>query len=150
MRLLTACNLMNYYGKVGQDDTPGSIWWYPVIKNFSEQWGNIINFSKGNDPRVPEISETLSMIKWTKAFTEFLHRKIGVWIILLAYVTREVVQVPPAAPPLLNHQPHSNEHGLLEGKLVSRELHNHPVFQEDNSKVHYYLEEVTQTTSYSS
>ena len=147
MRLLAACDLVRYYETVGREITPQNIRWDPVIKNFSEQWRALSN-SKTADPDVPKISKTLSVIKWTESFADFLHRNIGVQTIPLAYVTREDVIVPVIAPPLAPNRPHSAVHGSVEGKLVARASHNHPLFCDDNSQVYYHLEEATRTSSY--
>jgi len=66
----------------------------------------------------------------------------------LAYVIREIVAVGGIAPPLLNHFPHSDEHGWVEAELVARASHTHALFRDDNSSVYYKLEEATRTTSY--
>ena len=36
----------------------------------------------------------------------------------------------------------------MEGDLVNRASHNHPLFREDNAEVYYLLEEATRGTSY--
>ena len=78
----------------------------------------------------------------------FLHRIIGVRLIPLAYVIREKVEVPAAAPPLATDQPHSSLHGSVEAELVARASHGHPLYRDDNSAVYYALEEATRTTIY--
>ena len=148
MRLLAACDLVRYYDTVGREVTPQNIRWDPVIKNFSEQWKALIKRKSDDDPEVPKISKTLSVIKWTEAFADYLHRNIGVRMIPLVYVTREEVIVPPVAPPLAPNRPHSAEHASVEGELVARASHEHPLFRNDNSLVYYNLEEATRTTSY--
>ena len=65
-----------------------------------------------------------------------------------SYVTRETVVVPGAVPPLAMNRPHSEEFGSVEGDLVNRASHTHPLYREDNAKVYYFLEEATRTTSY--
>ena len=78
-----------------------------------------------------------------EAFTDLLHRKIGVSNIPLEYVTREFVHVPLVATNLVNHQPHSDKHGLVEGNLVPRVWNNHSLFHKDNYLIYYHLEEET-------
>ena len=46
------------------------------------------------------------------------------------------------------NQPHSTEHGSLEGELIARAAHTHALFRDDNSVVYYHLEESTRGTSY--
>ena len=84
MHLLTACNLMHYYGTLGPDATPVSIRWYPIIKNLLEHWGALVNRKKCADHKVLKISKTLSVIKWREAFMDLLHCTIVVWNITMA------------------------------------------------------------------
>ena len=64
-------------------------------------------------------------------------------MIPLAYVIQIDPQVPGNAPPLAVNQPHSTEHGSVEGELVARAAHTHALFRDDNSVVYYHLEEAT-------
>ena len=57
-------------------------------------------------------------------------------------------QVPGPGPTLAPNQPHSTEHGSVEGKLIARASHTHALFRDDNSVVYYHLEEATRGTSY--
>ena len=36
----------------------------------------------------------------------------------------------------------------MKKEIIMRASHTHPHFKEDNSKVYYYIEETTRTTSY--
>jgi hypothetical protein len=88
------------------------------------------------------------VIKWTKAFKDYLSHIISVQTIPLAYVIHPDEVVPAAAPPLEVGQPHSTEHSSVENKLVARASHAHALFSNDNSAVYHKLEEVTHTTQY--
>jgi hypothetical protein len=147
-RLLAASEIVKYYNTVGRAITSANIMWDPIIRNFSDQWKALLDRKTAEDPEVPKISKTLTVIKWTEAFDDFLHQAIGVRMIPLAYVTRADTNVPAAAPALATHRPHSTEHGSVEEELVARANHDHPLFRDDNSKVYYFLEEATRTTSY--
>ena len=68
-------------------------------------------------------------------------------MITLAYVIRIDPQVEGAAPTLAPNQPHSTEHGSVEGELIVRASHTHAFFRDDNSVVYYHLEEVIRGTS---
>ena len=96
-----------------------------------------------DDPDVPKITKALPIIKWTEAFQDFLNTVIGARMIPLAYVIRIDPQVPGPAPTLAPNQPHSTEHGSVEGELIARAFHTHPLFRDDNSVVYYHLEEAT-------
>ena len=69
-------------------------------------------------------------------------------ILSFAYVIRIDPQVPGPAPALAPNQPHSTEHGSVEGELIARASHTHALFRDDNSVVYYHLEEATRGTSY--
>ena len=77
-RLLAACNLVRYYVTVDQALTAGNMQLDPVMKNFIVSWKALKDRKDDEAPEDPKIWKTLSIIKWTEAFTDFLHRKIGV------------------------------------------------------------------------
>ena len=69
-------------------------------------------------------------------------------MIPLAYVVRAVV-VPPAPTALATNLPYSVKHGSVEGEMIARGSHTHPLFRDDNSTVYYLLEEQeTRGTTY--
>ena len=103
---------------------------------------------KDDEIEVPKVTRSLPILKWIEAFTGFLHCKIGVRTIPLAYVICEEVDVPVVAPVLMNGLPHSEDFGSVELELVNRASHDHPLFREDNSQVYYLLEEALRGTSY--
>jgi hypothetical protein len=146
--LLSACNIVRYYEATGRALTPGSITWNTVIKNFAEQWKALKDRKSEDAPEVPKITKALPIIKWTEAFADYLHRVIGVRTIPLAYVIREVVEVPAAVPGLLPGQPHSEEHGSVKAELIAHSYHNNAFYRDDNANAYYKLEEATRTTSY--
>jgi hypothetical protein len=146
-RLLAACDMVRYYETIARELSASNMRWEPVIKNFSQQWKALKDRKDGEAPEVPKITKTLSIIKWTEAFTDFLHRKIGVRMVPLAYVVREAV-LPPAPQPLATNLPHSEQYGSVEGELIARASHAHPLFRDDNSAVYFLLEEATRGTSY--
>ena len=143
-----ACEIVRYYNAVGCDITAANMQWTQEIKNFEDQWKALKGHKEDDDPDVPKISKSLPIIKWTEAFQDFLHQVIGVRMISLAYMTRAVVEVLVVVPALENNRPHSEEHGSVENELITRALHEHELFREDNAKVYYHLEEATRGTSY--
>lgn len=149
MRLKVAAIAVRYYQTVDRSLTVNGMAWNNALKNFREHWKALCDRKKEDAPDIPKIGKNLVVTKWSEAFSDFLHRVIGVRTIPLAYVIRDEVEVPAAAPPLLNNQPFSNEHGSVEGELINRASHNHPLYREDNAQVYYYLEEATRSTSYS-
>lgn len=147
-RLLVACDLVRYYTTVGRDLTAANTQWTSVIKNFEIQWKALKDRQNDDEPDVPTVSKSLPIMKWTEAFQDFLSRVIGKRMIPLAYVIREDVDVPAAAPPLMHNQPHSAEHGSVEMELVARALHAHALYRDDNAQVYYHIETSVRGTQY--
>ena len=147
-RLTVACDLVRFYQTVGRDLTAATIQWNQVMSNFEIQWKVLKDRKDEDDPDVPKITKALPIIKWTEAFQDFLNRVIGARMIPLAYVIRIDPQVPGPAPTLAPNQPHSTEHGSVEGELIARASHTHALFRDGNSVVYYHLEEATRGTSY--
>ena len=111
--------------------------WNHVGRIFEVQWKALINKSKATAPEVPKITKTLPIIRWTKAFSDFLHRIIGIRKVPLAYVIREEVAVEPIANcRRMANCPHSIKHGLIEEELIAQASHTHPIFREDNQAVY--------------
>lgn len=148
-RLTVACDLVRYYTETGRSLTVANLQWTSVMKNFSIQWKALKDRQKDeDDPDVPKITKTLQIMKWTEAFQDFCDRIIGSRMIPLSYVIRDDVAVPVNAPALAANQPYSDEHGSVEGELVARASHTHPLYRDDNAKVYYYLGEATRSTPY--
>ena len=147
-RLGIVCELVWYYNTMGRNLTAANMRWNNVIKNFEIQWKALKTKRDEETPDVPKISKSLSIIKWTEAFQDHLHRVIGVRMIPLAYVTRKDEDVPAVAPPLMAAQPHSEVHGSIEGEMIAWASHTHAMFRDDNAAVYYALEEATRSTSY--
>ena len=119
-RLTVACDLIRYYQTVGRDLTAANIQWNQVMSNFEIQWKALKERKDEDDPDVPKITKALPIMKWTEAFQDFLNRVVGARMIPLPDVIRIDSQVPGNAPPLPVNQPHSTEHGSVEGELVAR------------------------------
>ena len=124
-RLTVACDLIRYYQTVGRDLTAANIQWNQAMSNFEIQWKALKDRKDEDDPDVPKTTKALPIIKWTGAFQDFLNRVIGARMIPLAYVIQIDPQVPGLAPPLAANQPHSTEHGSVEGELIARAAHTH-------------------------
>ena len=147
-RLGITCKLVQYYNTVCRDLTAASMRCNNVIKNFEIQW-KALRVKKDKDtPEVPKISKSLTIMKWTEACQDHLHRVIIVQMIPLAYVTRTNKNVPVVAPPLQVGHPHSEEHRSIEGDLIAHASHTHALFRDDNAAVYYALEEAMSSTSY--
>ena len=119
------------------------------MKNLSIQWKSLKVRKDREAPRVKNITKALPIIKWTEDFADYINCIIGVRMIPLAYMIRETVEVPPAAPFLMAGQPHLKKNGLVEGEIVARASYTHALYLYENAKVYYLLEEATRTNSYS-
>ena len=149
-RLKVAANAVRYYQATSRATTAGNMQWNSVLRNFDDQWKSIIDRKDDETPDVPKITRNFKVPRWSEAFSDFLHRVIGVQNAPLAYVTRQDDVVPVVAPPLAHGQPYSIEHGSVENEMIHRLSHTHALFRDDNAKVYHYLEEATRTTIYSS
>ena len=147
-RILAACDLIRYYDTIGRDITPQNVRWNPIIKNFEEQWKALTDRRVNDDPEVPKISKSLPIIKWVEAFRDYCHRKVGMRTIPRAYIIRDNVNVPADAPALAPNLPHSVAHGSVEGDLIARASHNHPLYRDDNAHVYYDIELAVRGTAY--
>ena len=80
---------------------------------------------KDEEVKVPKTSKALPVMKWSEAFTDFLHRVVGIRMILLAYVVRENVVPVRLLSPLAQDSPHSEDHGSIEEEMVDFASHVH-------------------------
>ena len=144
---MTAAKLVRYYETVARLITLSNMTWGSAVKNFAVQWKALEDKKKDDAPDVPLITKALPVIKWTEAFRDYLHRRIGACTIPLAYVIRNDPNVP-AIGAIAAGKPHSEEHGSIEDELIARATHTHALYREDNSSVYYLLEEATRSTSY--
>ena len=147
-RIKAAMFIVKYYETVGRETTPNNMRWDPVIKNFIEHWKALKDRKEDDVPEVPKISKTLTAMKFSEAFPDFLGRVVGVRNIPLTYVIRASVEVANPPPALAVDKPYSVEHGSVEAELIARANHTHPLFREDNAKVYHSMEEATRGTSY--
>ena len=148
IRLRVSAELVRYYQTVGQELSAANMQWNPIGKKFQQHWKALEDRKKDDTPDTPKITKSLPIIKWTEAFADHLSRVCGARTIPLSYVIRQHDIVPAAAPPLINREPYSEEHGSVEDELVACASHNHPLFRDDNAQVYYLIEEATRSTAY--
>ena len=150
-RLKVAIQAVQYYQATSRTRLAANMQWTTVLSNFDIQWKSILDCKDDDDtPDVPKITRNFKVPCWSEAFSDFLHRVIGVRNAPLAYVIRSTATFPAEAPALANGQPHSTEHGSVKSEMIARLSHTHALFRDDNAKVYHFLEEVTRTTIYSS
>jgi hypothetical protein len=64
---------------------------------------------------VPAISKALPTIKRTEAFDDFLSCAVSSWMIPLACISRELVDLSSGQANCANGKPHTLENGTLQG-----------------------------------
>jgi hypothetical protein len=118
-QLAVACDLVRYYNTIGRPLSAVNMQWESVMKNFEVQWKALKDKKGEDEPDVLKITKSLPVVKWTKAFKDYIERLVGVRTISLAYVIRDEVTPPAAVPALEAGQPHSQEFGLVEAELIA-------------------------------
>jgi hypothetical protein len=146
-RLVAAAEIVRYYETVGRPLTAANLMWNTVIKRFDIQWKALKDKKDQDEPDTPKIAKGLNIMKWSESFRDILHRCIGVRMIPLAYVIREL-ETPVPITILAAGEPHSALAGSIENELIIRGSHTHPLYRDDNAAVYYKLEEATRSTSY--
>ena len=147
-RLKVAAKAIRYYQSIDRATTSGNMHFTNVLRNFELQWNSLEDKVEADAPDVPKITRNLAVTRWSESFVDFLNQSYGVRKAPLAYVIRDDAVVAVPGPPLAHHQPHSNEHGSVEGELIARLSHTHPIFRDDNKMVYDHLEVATCSTIY--
>ncbi len=139
MCLKGALKIAKFYENVGRDLDPWNMTWL-VIKCFLEQWKALIECKKANFSLPPKLTKHYPVHKWMESFVLFLGQNVGVRDAPLGYVVWAKAIVPAVPPPLQAGEPHSEEHGSIEGDLVGRMMLNHALFKVDNGSVINFIE----------
>ena len=102
----------------------------------------------------------IHIMKCTEALDNLSRRIIGTRTIPFSYVIRKTVPVPNiatllawlfgGAPGVHLFQPFSDDFGSVEEELIARATHDHPLYQDENASLYFYLEEATLSTMYAS
>ena len=100
-------------------------------------------------PEPPKITRNIPISKWAESFSLFLHDKaFGIRKIPLAYLIREVVDVPHVVPNLLTNKPYSEAHSSVVNKLIARASHTHDLINEDNGQLFTLIEVAVRGSQY--
>ena len=67
-RLMTAAKLVRYYDIVNFIITLLNMTWSQTVKNFQVHWKALEDKKKNDNTNVPDITNSLPVIKWTEAF----------------------------------------------------------------------------------
>jgi hypothetical protein len=143
MRLKSAQKIAKFYENVGHDLDPQNMTWL-VIKRFLEQWKALMEHKKEDFGLPPKLlTKHYPVHKWMESMVLYLGQKVGVRNAPLAYVVRAGAIVPAVPPPLQVGEPHSEQHGSIEGDLIARMTHNQALFKVDNGAVYDMIESST-------
>ncbi len=131
MRLKGAMLIAQFYDNVGCPLDQDNMSW-PVIKRFLEQWKALMERKKADHGQPPKLTKNQAVHKWVDSFVLHLSQKVGVRNAPLDYIVRAIAAVDPIPPALQVGDPHSIETGSIDGDLMARMPHNHPLFKVDN------------------
>ncbi len=143
MRLKGALKIAKFYENVGRDLDPQNMTWL-VIKCFLEQWKALMERKKEDFGPPPKLTKHYPVHKWMESMVLHLGQKVGVCDAPLAYVVWAEAIMPAVPPPFQAGEPHSEEHGSIEGDLVGHMTHNHALCKVDNGSVFNMIESSTQ------
>ena len=146
MKLIVAADAVRYYNTISRDITSDNMEYTTCLTIFKEDWKALKDRKKDETATLPKVSKNFSVVRWSEAFKDFLSRTVGRRNIPLSYVVRDNESVTNPAPPLLEDKPYSQEHGSVEGELVARASHSHPLFRSDSADVYYHLEAATRNS----
>ena len=71
-RLAATAKCIQFYDMIDRPIDHLNIYWMPVVKNFDIQWKALVDCKKSDEPDIPKISRTLSVLKWMEAFSDYL------------------------------------------------------------------------------
>ena len=91
----------------------------------------------------PKLTKHYPVHKWMKLMVLYLGQKVGVCNAPLAYVVWAGAIVPAVPPPLQAGEPHSEQHGSIEGDLIGRMTRNHALFKVNNGAIYNMIESST-------
>jgi hypothetical protein len=114
-----------------------------IIKRFLEHWKALMEHKKEDFVLPPKLTKHYPVHKWMESMVLYLRQKVGVRNAPLAYVVRAGAIVPAVPPPLQVGEPHSEQHGSIEGDLIACMMHNHALFKVDNGAVYDMIESST-------
>ena len=144
-RLHIAVQLADFYEQTNREVTPEMMMW-PVMKNFKIQMDALKETVA--PPALTPIKSGVPITKFLEHFKLHCHGVIGKRHAPVNYVFREEEVVSPGGPAFLANQPHSLEHGSVEGELIARLSFDHPLYRNDNELVYTILAKALQGSKY--
>ena len=61
-RLNVACDMVRFYGMIGQTLTAPNLQWTPVMSNFKDLWKSLVDRKSATPPEVPKIIKILPIM----------------------------------------------------------------------------------------
>jgi hypothetical protein len=148
-RLIIAVFAAKYYSSIGRTMTPVNMHYTNVLSEFKIEWEDYESLKKQDDPDVPSISDKdndRKVIKWVPIFIDCVSRTYGSRG-PLAYVLREVAEVPTEIVDPLQDQSYFGSSGSLQEELIARLPHTGAIFKNDNATVYMMIEKSSRGTS---
>lgn len=148
MRIYASALAVKYYVATARDLDPSNMKWV-VVQRFHEEWKAIVEKKKMDVPDAPKLTKALAVYKWLESVRNHLNQVIGVRYAPLSYVIRETATVDPVPPVLMLDEPFAEINGSVEGEMIARLSHTHPLFKSDNGQVFDVIEAALRGTSIS-
>ena len=148
MRIYASALAVKYYVATARELDPENMPWV-VVQRFHEEWKAIVEKKKMDVPDAPKLTKGLAVYKWLESVRNHLNQVIGVRYAPLSYVIREIAAVNPVPPVLQLGEPFAEEYGSVEGEMIARLSHTHPLFKSDNGQVFDVIEAALRGTSIS-
>lgn len=144
-RLIIGAQLADFYEQTGREVTPQMMMW-PVMRNFDIQMNALKETTA--PPDITPIKSGTAITKFLENFKLHCHGVVGKRHAPVNYVFRNESVVPAVGPAFLPDQPHSMEHGSVEGELIARLSFDHPLYRNDNELVYSMLAKGLQGSKY--
>ena len=87
-RIVMAIDATRYYAQIGRDITPSNMEW-SKLANFNVQSQALKYLKKQDNPDMPKLTKSGSIIKWIESFKLHLNAIVGVRNCPLKYAVRE-------------------------------------------------------------
>jgi hypothetical protein len=148
IRLTIEAIAAKFYDDIGCALDPDNMLWM-VLKHFDEQHKVLMARKVGDLTYVPpKLTKNFSTYKWLELFVLCLRQKVGVCNCPLESIVLDVAVVSVICPSLEPNEPHSKEHGgSIEGDMIARMSHAHPLFKVDNGAVFELIKNAVRGTA---
>ena len=148
LRLQNACDIMKYYETLRCDVSTDMSTYDSVVKNFKLEHDALVE-RKSLTVVTPRVSSNSNVVKWTESFLDLLSRLVGTWNMPLTCVLRKTIEFNCNEPLVLPAgYCHATESGSIEKEFITRASHDHPFCKDENTRIHFLLEEATRVVNH--